>query len=195
MSVAPQKPWTIGQFFSWAETQAERYEFDGTQPVAMTGGTVNHGIIMRNLHRSLDAGLRGSPCQPLGPDVGVATVGATIRYPDALVTCAKLVGTSRTVPDAVVIFEIVSPGSSAVDRIVKTREYAAVASVRRYVIVESATKGLLVLHRQNGSDSWTAEALTADDILALPGVAVEIPVAELYADVNFDEPAANEGSA
>jgi hypothetical protein len=112
----------LDQFFCWADSQAERFEFDGTGPVAMTGSTVNHGLIMRNLHRALDGRLRGSPCQPLGPDVGVAAVGNTIRYADALVSCTPLVGTSRTVPGVVVVFEIVSPGSGGIDRIVKVRE-------------------------------------------------------------------------
>jgi len=187
MNVALRKSWTLEQFLPWAEGQEGRYEFDGTRPVAMTGGTVNHGIIMRNLHRALDARLRGSACRPLGPDVGVATAGNAVRYPDALVTCSKLVGTDRIVPGVVVLFEIISPGSGRVDRIVKLREYAAIASARRYVIVESSSSGVLVLHRQGGEDPWTALALTAEDILELPEVGVQIPVAEFYADVEFAE--------
>ena len=103
----------------------------------MTGGTVNHGIIMRNLMSSPTGRLRGKSWQPLGPDVGVATVGNAIRYPDALVTCSKLAVTDRTVPGVVAVFEIVIPSSGRVDRIVKMREYAAVSSIRRYVIADS----------------------------------------------------------
>lgn len=56
----------------------------------MTGGTAGHSIITQNLHAALRARLRGSPCRSLGPDAGVETVGTAVRYPDALVTCAKL---------------------------------------------------------------------------------------------------------
>ena len=38
MNVALRKPWTQEQFFTWADAQEARYEFDGFQPVAMTGG-------------------------------------------------------------------------------------------------------------------------------------------------------------
>jgi hypothetical protein len=31
------KPWTEEQFLNWAGSQEGRYEFDGVQPVAMTG--------------------------------------------------------------------------------------------------------------------------------------------------------------
>jgi Uma2 family endonuclease len=185
MNVALQKPWTQEQFFAWAEGREGRYEFDGVQPVAMTGGTVNHGIIMRNVHRALDGRLRGSRCQPLGPDVGVATEAGAVRYPDALVTCGKLNGTDRLVPGVVVVFEIVSPSSGRVDRIVKLREYAGVESIRRYVVVESVTSGLLVLHRRRGGDPWIALALTGEDLLELPEVEIQIPVGEFYEGVDF----------
>ena len=182
---APQRPWTREQFFAWAEGREGRFEFDGSQPVAMTGETFNHGVIMRNVHRALDAGLRGSRCQALGPDVGVATAGGAIRYPDALVTCGKLNGTDRMVPDLVVVFEIVSPSSGRVGRFVKLREYAGVGSIRRYVIVESVTRGLLVLHRRNGGDPWIAGALTGGDVLDLAEIGVQIPVGAFYEGVDF----------
>jgi Uma2 family endonuclease len=187
MDLDLQKPWTLAQFFTWAENQEGRYEFDGFQPVATTGGTVNHGIILRNLMVALTTRLRGNTCQPLGPDVGMATIGNTIRYPDALVRCAKLAGTDRTVAGVVAVFEIVSPSSGRIDRIVKLREYAAVASIKRYVIIESVTSGALVLHRQTGDHPWTALALTPEDILDLPEIGLQIPVAEFYQNVDFAE--------
>jgi hypothetical protein len=52
MDVALQQPWTVEKFFAWAERQEGRYEFDGEQPVAMTGGSNRHAIIMRSLHRA-----------------------------------------------------------------------------------------------------------------------------------------------
>ena len=39
MNVSLRKPMTIDQFLAWEERQELRYEFDGLQPVAMTGGT------------------------------------------------------------------------------------------------------------------------------------------------------------
>jgi hypothetical protein len=43
MNIALRRPMTQEEFLAWAEAQEERYEFDGFQPVAMTGGTNNHG--------------------------------------------------------------------------------------------------------------------------------------------------------
>jgi Uma2 family endonuclease len=190
MSAPVPRPWTQDEFFAWTSSQEGRHEFDGFKPVAMTGGTVNHALIMRCLHRALDLRLRGRPCQPLGPDAGVATVGSAVRYPDALVTCSRLDGDALTVPGVVVIVEVLSANTSRTDRIVKPREYAAAASIQRYVILESTSIGLMVLERQAPDEAWRATTLTADDILRMPEIDVEIPVAELYQDVCFPDPPA-----
>lgn len=189
MTVALSRSWTREQFFAWAEGQNARYEFDGTQPIAMTGGTLTHNAIQVNLIKTLRNALRGSPCRPLGPDAGVATIGAAVRYPDALITCSAFLGATHIVPEPVIVFEIVSPSSAGTDRIVKVREYQAVASIRRYVILESATIGLLDLSRTTDNDSWTAAALTEDDILDLNEVGATISVAALYDDVQITTPA------
>jgi Uma2 family endonuclease len=139
MDVAIRKPsMTREQFLDWAQAREERYEFDGFQPVAKTGGTRNHGRICQNLYFALRNRLSGIGCEPLGPDVGVATIGDAVRYPDALVTCTKGAGTDRLVPGVVAVFEVLSPSSGRIDRIDKVREYRAVPSIRRYVIAEYA---------------------------------------------------------
>ena len=59
MSVTLRVPaMTRDQFFDWAEARGERYEFDGFEPVAMTGGTVVHNQIAFNIHVALRGRLR-----------------------------------------------------------------------------------------------------------------------------------------
>jgi Uma2 family endonuclease len=190
MNVALQRPWTIEQFLTWASAQDGRYEFDGIQPVAMAGANARHSLVTTNIHTALRSRNRGSPCANFGPDLGVQTIGSTVRYPDALITCTKFPDTDRLAPDVRVVFEVLSPSSGRTDRIEKVREYEAVPSIRRYVIVETTSAGLLVLHRQNANDAWTAAALTIDDTLSLPEIGIEIPVAEFYEDVDFTAPLA-----
>ena len=170
MSVPLREPWTQEQFFTWAETQDIRYEFDGVQPVAMTGGNVARSRIIRNLQFALTARLRGSRCEPLGPDAGVETIGKAVRYPDALVTCSEVDLTAHTIPGVVVVFGVLSPTSGRVDRILKVREYAAVPSIRRYVILESTGIGLTVMERTEPGEVWRATTLTRDDILGMPEI-------------------------
>jgi Uma2 family endonuclease len=188
MNIALRTTWTQEQFFDWAQAQNERYEFDGVQPVAMTGGNVNHSRIMRGLHRALDNHLRRGgrgPCEPLGPDAGVETVNKAVRYPDALVTCSQLRGEDRLVPGVVAVFEVLSPTSGRLDRIVKVREYAAVASIRCYVILESSGIGLTVMARAAPHQPWQTTVLTEEETLRLPEIGIEVPVREIYEGIAF----------
>jgi Uma2 family endonuclease len=190
MSVTTRVPaMTRDRFFDWAEAQDARYEFDGFEPVAMTAENLSHNRIALNIHRALHARLRGTGCRPWGLDAGVATIGDTVRYPDAVVTCSPTQGGSRLVPSPVVIFEVISATSIHVDRIVKVREYGAVESIRRYVIVESASVGQTVHERQEAGQKWTVTTVTADDLLSLPEIGVEVPVAELHDGVDLPPPA------
>ena len=44
-----------------------------------------------------------------------------------------------------------------------------------------------MLERDSGDADWTASALTADDMLRMPEIGIEIPVADLYQDVDLPE--------
>jgi Uma2 family endonuclease len=187
MSIILREPWTQEEFFAWAAAREGRYEFDGFQPVAMTGGLAGHALVIRNLHFALQSRLRGKACTALGPDAGIENINKAVRYPDALVTCSKFNLTDRTIPGAVAVFEILSPTSGRTDRIVKVREYAAVPSIRRYVILESTSVGLMVLEREKAADPWTTTASTNEDILSMPEIGIHIPVAEFYEDITFPE--------
>ncbi|HEY1930410.1 MAG TPA: Uma2 family endonuclease [Acetobacteraceae bacterium] len=186
MSVVLRRPaMTRDQFFAWAEADGGRWEFDGFEPVAMTGGNLSHSQIGVNLITALRTRLRGAACRPLGPDAGLATIGDTVRYPDALVTCTRVSGEARVVPGVVVVFEVLSPTSGRVDRIVKLREYRAVPTIRRYVILEYASAELTVFTRNAADADWVAIPLTDKDTLHMPEIGIEIPVAEFYEDVEF----------
>ncbi len=190
MNIALRTPrMTREAFFDWAQAQNARYEFDGFQPVAMTGGSLNHNQISHNIYGGLRTRLRGSGCRPFGQDAGLATIGDAVRYPDALVTCSKVSGTARLVPGVVVVFEVLSPTSGRTDRIEKVREYHAVPSIRRYVILERASIGATVLVRADGAEAWAATALTEADTLRMPEIGIEIPLTDFYEDVERSPPA------
>jgi Uma2 family endonuclease len=184
MNLTLPKPMTLAEFLAWEERQPLRYEFDGIGPVAMTGGTFGHATIQRNLAFALTGRLRGKPCQFQGSDLKIKVGDGHIRYPGGMVVCSPVSRTATVVYDPVVVFEVLSPSTAGKDRIVKAREYQATPSVLRYVMLEQDSVGATVYAR--AGDSWTHEILIADSILALPEIGVEIPLAELYEGIVFD---------
>jgi Uma2 family endonuclease len=179
MSTALRQPMSLPQFLAWEERQELRYEFDGVQPVALTGGTDAHEAIGGTLRALLREHLRGSPCRVRGPTMKIEVMGR-IRYPGAFVYCTKVPPAETVIRDPVVVFEVLSAGTSRTDRIEKLREYQATTSIRRYVILEQDSVAATVFSRRG--DEWTARPLTAGDVLRMPEIGIALPLADIYAD-------------
>ena len=187
MNVVLRRPMTLEQFLAWEERQPLRHEFDGVQPVAMTGGTAAHAAIQVNLITSLRNRLRGKPCQPFGSELKLLVAGR-IRYPDAFVVCTPVPPRATVVTEPVVVFEVLSDSTASNDLVVKNAEYRATPSVQRYVVLQQTSAAAVVFARKG--EDWVTDLLVGDDaVLRLPEIGIEIPLAEVYADVKFDDPA------
>lgn len=77
---------TLEDFLAWEARQEVRHEFDGFEPVAMPGGSLNHARLQRNLAISIGGRLRGTPFEFLGSDMKLVSATRS-RYPDAQVVC------------------------------------------------------------------------------------------------------------
>jgi Uma2 family endonuclease len=185
MSIALRAPMTLSQFLIWEERQELRYEFDGFEPVAMTGGTVEHDRITFNIRKALDARLAGKPCQPYGPNVKILVDGRA-RYPDGLVACKPVPPGATVVDDPVIVFEVASSGNSSTDLIDKNREYRATPSILRYVVLQQARAAAIAFSRRG--EDWLAEIVSADDaVLQLPEIGTEVPLSEIYENVALED--------
>jgi len=182
MNVALRKPMTVAEFLAWEDKQEFRWEFNGFEPVAMTGGTEAHEVIGGNVRFALQARLAGSRCRVFGPTLKVG-VADRVRYPDAFVACTPGSAKRTVVTDPVVVFEVLSESTSRTDRIEKLREYGATPSIQRYVILEQDAIAAMVFVRK-GTD-FVAESLLADDILRMPEINIEVPMAEFYTGIDL----------
>jgi Uma2 family endonuclease len=176
---------TLEAFLEWESRQQFKYEFDGLQPVAMVGVTNAHSIIRSNLVTALVSRLRGHRCRAHGSDLKIQVAGH-IRYPDAFIVCSPVAPRDTVVHDPVVVFEILSPGTSYTDRIEKNREYRATPSIQRYVILEQ-TRPAATVYARAGND-WVADVLVGEADLALPEIGAGIALAELYDGVPLPPP-------
>ena len=188
MSAALREPMTLTEFLDWEERQELPYEFDGFQPLAMTGGTDAHEAIGGALRAALHPRLRGGPCRVRGPTLKIEVAGR-IRYPDAFVHCSAVPPGTTVIRDPVVVFEVLSASTSRTDRIIKLREYQATPSIRHYVILEQDSIAATLVSRVG--DHWSVLALTENDAIALPEIGVSLPLAEIYADIPGLEAAAD----
>ena len=184
MNLAVRKPMSLAEFLEWEERQELRYEFDGVEPSAMTGGSAAHADIQANLITAFRNRMRGMPCKFYGSDLKVLVADNSSRYPDGMVVCSPVAPNATAVRDPVVIFEVLSPSTAAKDRIVKAREYQATPSVKRYVMLEQDRIGATVHVR--AQDGWSVLVLKDDDTLDMPEIGLAIPLAEFYEGLAFE---------
>lgn len=173
---------TLDEFLAWEESQELRYEFDGFEPVAMTGGTAAHETIGGNIRAELHGRLRDQPCRVYGPTLKIE-VAARIRYPDAFVVCSPVAGKDTVVRDPVVVFEVLSESTARTDHIEKLAEYAATPSIQRYVILEQDSIAAMVFIRVG--ERFVAETLTEEGVLRMPEIGVEIALSDFYRGLDF----------
>jgi Uma2 family endonuclease len=193
MNLALRKHMTLAEFLDWEEQQPLRYEFDGVQPIAMTGGTLGHALIQCNLAISVGGRLRGRPCRFVNNDLKIE-INGKIRYPDGFVFCSAPPAQSSVtvVRDPVVIFEVLSDSTARSDLVTKNHEYAATPSVQRYVIL-SQDEAAGTMFERVGSD-WVGHLLAADAVLRMLEIGIEVPLAEFYEGVDFSRPDATSES-
>ena len=185
MTVALRQSPSLAEFLAWEERQETKHEFDGIVPVAMVGGTVAHARIQSNLIAALHQRLRGKPCEVFGSELKLK-MARTLRYPDAMVVCTPLSGRATFVTDPTVVFEIASTSTSRTDRVLKVREYGATPAIARYVILEQTGPAATVFSRECGD--WLGRVHDGHDaVLPLPEIGVDLPLADIYSGLDFDD--------
>jgi Uma2 family endonuclease len=169
-------PWTTDAFLAWEDRREGKYEFDGRDIVPMTGGTLAHQRMVFKLCVVLMRLLEGhalTAAREMRP-----RIGARVRYPDVAVFAGPLDQTTRTLIDAQAIFEVLSDDTATTDRVDKLIDYAAVPSLRCYVLLEQTAVAATLFQREPDG-VWIASAHTSGD-LTLPGLDIAMPLAVPY---------------
>ena len=183
---------TVEEFLEWHREQELRYELiDGvpvlrvkspeqTDPRMMTGASPRHALIAGNIDRALGNMLEGGGCESYQSDAGVATAEDRTRYPDVVVDCSDDVPSGGLLPNPVAVLEILSRSTHQFDLRTKLAEYRQVPSIQVIVFVAQDYVEVEAHYRVEG-DAWrTVRHLEIEEVLALPTLAVEVPLATIY---------------
>ena len=106
-----------------------------------------------------------------------------------MVTCSPVPRGTDVIPEPVVVFEVLSASTAATDRVEKNEEYRLTPSIQRCVMLEQARCAATVFARMG--DDWAGHLPTGDAVLAMPEIGADLPLAELYAGIEF---AADDGA-
>ncbi|KYC44068.1 hypothetical protein WA1_02695 [Scytonema hofmannii PCC 7110] len=174
------------EYLIWEPTQEERYEYWDGELLAMSGGTRNHNRVCGNFFRLLDDALVDRVCEVYIVDVKVQIESEQkYFYPDVVVTCDERDLNPQLVQFPCLIIEVLSPSTEAADRGKKFAKYRQSSTLQEYVLVQVAQPGVEVF-RRNEQGKWVLSEYNLDEILPLESVNVEIAIADLYRQVQFE---------
>ncbi len=181
MDTVVAERWTADSFLAWEDRQEGKHEFDGQLVIPMTGGSLAHQRIVRNLLFVL-AGLLNEETASVVQEMRIKA-GPKVRYPDICVFSGVPDQSTRTLLDAIAIFEVLSDDTATTDRVDKLLDYALLPSLRCYVLLEQTTIAATRFEREAGGP-WIASAHTGGT-LEVPGLDISVPLPDLYRGLSF----------
>lgn len=173
VSAQPQSPFpvpyvSLEEYFRLEAASEKRYEYWRGQVVCMSGGGHAHAVIVANLVGECYAQLKGGDCAPRTENAAVKNPlwfrprrdRPPYVYPDASVVCGeprleKIRGLD-VITNPVLVAEVLSPTTEAVDTGDKFTIYTAIPSLRHYLMFSSETR--YAVHRRRDADGEWRDA-------------------------------------
>jgi Uma2 family endonuclease len=177
---------TVEEYLKSEETAAVKHEYVDGRVFAMTGANRRHNIITGNIFTVLHGFLDGTPCRPFMEAMKARVKAANcFYYPDVMVACDRNDDESVYTEEPVLIIEVLSPSTAAVDRREKLTNYLKIATLREYLIVHQRRKRV-ECYRKGDDGNWTMTEYSAGEQLtlrSLPKGELTISIDTIYKNV------------
>lgn len=188
---------TIADYLANETTSEIRHEYERGQILAMSGGTINHGLIGTNTTSELRNRIKGAQreCTTLGSDVKVRIEAVdSFVYPDAMVVCGPL-ETAEVDPDSVtnptLVVEVLSKSTAGYDRGDKFFKYRQLPALREYILIDQYQPVVESFFKKEEGVWEIARVTGLDQSFPIKSLGFSIALADLYAGVTFPPPEEN----
>ncbi len=186
-----QQRYTLEEYLELDRTSEERYEYFDGEVFAMSGGSLSHNRIVRNLTRRLDTQLEESGCEMLPSDMRIKVpMALPYRYPDISIFCGEPVleylGGEQLLLNPLVLIEVLSPTTEAYDLGRKFTAYQSIESFREYLLVAQDRVHVTHYVKQPGGGWLRFELEGLGSVLTLQTVNCTLALRDIYRAVNFE---------
>ncbi len=172
------------EYLAFEEASPIRHEFVAGEVFARDEVSQRHNRIAGNLAIELIAVFRNKPCQVFMSDVKLnVEKDLAYYYPDVMVTCAEratAANESAVVTDPVLVIEVLSPSTEAIDRREKLHAYRRLPALKEYALVSQDMQQVEIYRRQ-GDVGWLFITYEPGDSVEFASVGLSLPISELYA--------------
>jgi Uma2 family endonuclease len=200
MSSQPSHAYTLEEYFALELSSDEKYEFWNGEVFCMSGASLAHNQIARNIGTQLDTQLRARGCQSFPADLRVKVPSyPPYRYPDLTALCGqpeieRMGGLDMLVNPALII-EVLSSSTEAFDRGDKFTYYKSIASFSEYLLIAQHRPHVSqFVRRENGVWSFM-EFNDLSESVRCASVPCVLALTEIYRDVVFEDVKRSEAQA
>ncbi|MCY0985507.1 Uma2 family endonuclease [Nannocystis sp. ILAH1] len=178
-------PLTVDEFLAITWPEGARHELHDGHVVAMAPPMRAHHSLVTTLSHAIGPILEDC-CEVLTEAGVVPSLRRHTYYQvDLLVTCEPPEPRQRTIRAPLLLVEVLSPSTQAIDRNRKLPDYRQLASVQEVVLIDSEAMHVELYRRFEGI-RWLSEILRdPTDVLHLDSVGLDLALDDLYRRVVF----------
>lgn len=191
----PYHYYSLEEYFALEGASDARFEYWDGDIICMSGGSRAHGMISSNVHGALILGLRGGRCRPFTADMAIWTPTLPpYRYPDASAACGELefkhINGLDALVNPVLVVEVMSPSTAALDEGPKLLAYQAIPTLREYLLVSQDEPRVTHYARREGG-AWERRDVTDPAAsVELESAGCALSMRDVYEGLDFARPAA-----
>ena len=192
MSAETKHRYTLEEYLALEQKSDARHEYWDGEIFAMSGGTLGHERVMRNVHNLFHAQFGRRGCEVFGSNMQIKVPSAPpYRYADGSIVCGKTeverFNGNDLLLNPVLIYEVLSPSTEAYDRGDKFTHYKSIASLKEYLLIAQHRPHITHYTKQDNGTWGYSEINGVDGSLDLPSVDLTLNLIEVYQDVEFDK--------
>lgn len=176
----------VSEFEAWAGQQDGDWELHDGVPVAMAPERADHARLKANAWQALRQGVRGAglACEAFVDSMMVPGPGVRQFKPDVVVNCgARVTGDEQVVRSPVILVEVLSPTTAAVDTGLKLDSYFSLPTVQHYLLVSSDTQR--VVHHQRWEGDRILTRILRNGLVQLDPPGITVAIEDLYQDTDL----------
>ncbi len=166
-----------------------KHEYYKGEVFAISGASLRHIIITKNMNTLVLPFLQGKPCDMFGSDLRIHIPENTLyTYPDLTIVCGKPEMTDQeedTIIKPSAIIEILSKSTKNYDRGNKFNLYRSIKTLKEYILIDS-TEISVELFSLEPDMSWRLlEFKSPEDSFTIHTIHLTILVKDIYRDITF----------
>lgn len=187
-TIAPaERKHTVEDYLKIERRNTGSHEYIDGKILSMPNSSRTHSLIVTNATIAVGSRLRGQNCEVYAGNMRVQLNSSRFCYPSVVIVSGKpsfIGGESETLINPTVVVEIFSPNTRSYE---KLESYLEMDSVKECLLVKEDEMRIEHYFKQTVRQ-WIYKIYNGrDDVISLDSVNCKTSVAEIYAQIKFEE--------